>query len=274
MCISAFYIRLCFVFTDVEASRRGGPIASSQQPASARREHTICSESAVSPASLPGDNYSNKLRSTSQNGVLFTSMPKLGSPAEVEFKDTTKTPSYLKLSCAVSGYGRYSQYSSYKSIEKRSPYSSCSSLLSDHRSVTDMPVTRVSSPMRRTSATSSNLELGLICPQPLVYDNGLDSHGASENGQNVLPDDHYPTGDRQQVSQSQKMATRPSPCYLRFRKLTFSFQKRIHNIASLCIELPQNSFNAKFVLNTCYIWTAWVCLCSKLTGALVYLDHW
>ena len=251
MCISAFYIRLCFVFTDVEASRRGGPIASSQQPASARREHTIRSESAVSPASLPGDNYSNKLRSTSQNGVLFTSMPKLGSPAEVEFKDTTKTPSYLKLSCAVSGYGRYSQYSSYKSIEKRSPYSSCSSLLSDHRSVTDMPVTRVSSPMRRTSATSSNLELGLICPQPLVYDNGLDSHGASENGQNVLPDDHYPTGDRQQVSQSQRMATRPSPCYLRFSKLTFSFQKRIHNITTLYIELTQNSFNAKFVLNTC-----------------------
>lgn len=61
-----------------------------------------------------------------------------------------------------------------------------------------MPVTRVISPMRRTSASNSNLELGLICPQPLVYDNGLDSNGESAAGPSVLADDRYPTGDRQQ----------------------------------------------------------------------------
>jgi hypothetical protein len=125
-------------------------------------------------------------------------MPKLASAVDTEFKENTKTPSYLKLSGAVSGYGRYSHYSSYKSIEKRSPYSSCSSLQSsDHKPNPDMPVTRVTSPLRKTSASNSNLELGLICPQPLVYDNGLVSNGTSEN---VLPEDQYPTGDKQQVN--------------------------------------------------------------------------
>lgn len=167
---------------------------------STRREIPISSESALSPVSLPGDHSTGKVRASSENGVLFSSMPKLGSTASTDFKDCSKTPSYLKLSCAVSGYGRYSQYSSYKSIERRSPYSSCSSLQSDHKPVTDMPVTRVISPMRRTSASNSNLELGLICPQPLVYDNGLDSNGESAAGPSVLADDRYPTGDRQQVS--------------------------------------------------------------------------
>ncbi|KAK7093010.1 disks large-associated protein 4-like isoform X2 [Littorina saxatilis] len=45
--------------------------------------------------------------------------------------DPTRKPSYLKLSCAVSGYGKYSRYSSYKNIPTRSPFSSTSSLRSD-----------------------------------------------------------------------------------------------------------------------------------------------
>lgn len=183
---------------DSEASSHSGSSTTPKQLVSTRRESPISSESALSPVSLPGDHSTGKVRATSENGVLFSSMPKLGSTASTDFKDCSKTPSYLKLSCAVSGYGRYSQYSSYKSIERRSPYSSCSSLQSDHKPVTDMPVTRVISPMRRTSASNSNLELGLICPQPLVYDNGLDSNGESAAGPSVLADDRYPTGDRQQ----------------------------------------------------------------------------
>lgn len=42
--------------------------------------------------------------------------------------DPNHKPSYLKLSCAVSGYGKYSRYSTYKDVNKRSPYSSQSSL--------------------------------------------------------------------------------------------------------------------------------------------------
>ncbi|XP_062580767.1 disks large-associated protein 4-like [Saccostrea cucullata] len=179
--------------TDSESSlNQGGSSNDSKLPALGSRENTIRSESALGPTR--GDRYSEKVRSASENGAFFTNMPKLASTADVEFKECTNTPSYLKLSCAVSGYGRYSQYSSYKSIEKRSPYSSCSSLQSDYK----MPVTRVTSPMRRTSASNSTLELGLICPQPLVYDNGLVTNGASGNGQGVLPDEHYPTGDKQQ----------------------------------------------------------------------------
>ncbi|CAG5129201.1 unnamed protein product [Candidula unifasciata] len=35
--------------------------------------------------------------------------------------DSSHKPSYLKLSCSVSGYGKYSYYSTYKDITKRSP---------------------------------------------------------------------------------------------------------------------------------------------------------
>ena len=45
--------------------------------------------------------------------------------------EPSRKPSYLKLSCAVSGYGKYSRYSSYKNIPTRSPFSSTSSLRSD-----------------------------------------------------------------------------------------------------------------------------------------------
>lgn len=45
--------------------------------------------------------------------------------------EPSRKPSYLKLSCAVSGYGKYSRYSSYKNISTRSPFSSTSSLRSD-----------------------------------------------------------------------------------------------------------------------------------------------
>ncbi|CAG5116643.1 unnamed protein product, partial [Candidula unifasciata] len=45
--------------------------------------------------------------------------------------DPSHKPSYLKLSCAVSGYGKYSGYSMYKDVARRSPCSSQSSLKSD-----------------------------------------------------------------------------------------------------------------------------------------------
>ncbi|KAK3752091.1 hypothetical protein RRG08_014368 [Elysia crispata] len=45
--------------------------------------------------------------------------------------DPSHKPSYLKLSCAVSGYGKYSRYSTYKDVNRRSPFSSQSSLRSE-----------------------------------------------------------------------------------------------------------------------------------------------
>ncbi|XP_012945949.1 disks large-associated protein 4, partial [Aplysia californica] len=45
--------------------------------------------------------------------------------------DPNHKPSYLKLSCAVSGYGKYSRYSTYQDVNRRSPYSSQGSLRSE-----------------------------------------------------------------------------------------------------------------------------------------------
>lgn len=74
------------------------------------------------------------------------------------FNDTTeffptetspRTPSYLRISSAVSGYGHYSKYSAYKGIEKRSPYSSTLSLRSSRsdlatpHSPTEMPIGKI-----------------------------------------------------------------------------------------------------------------------------------
>jgi len=82
-----------------------------------------------------------------------------GPPSPV---DPNHKPSYLKLSCAVSGYGKYSRYSTYKDVNKRSPYSSQSSLRSE-ASTPDptMPAEKSSSaeasPEHKSSVPASKL---------------------------------------------------------------------------------------------------------------------
>ncbi|WAR04144.1 DLGP4-like protein [Mya arenaria] len=74
-------------------------------------------------------------------------MPIIADTAEFFPTDTTpRTPSYLRLSSAVSGYGHYSKYSSYRGIEKRSPYSSTLSLRSS-RSDLATPVSPLEMPI-------------------------------------------------------------------------------------------------------------------------------
>lgn len=77
-------------------------------------------------------------------------MPVFTDTVEFFPKDTPpRTPSYLRISSAVSGYGHYSKYSSYKGIEKRSPYSSTLSLRSSRsdlttpQSPTEMPIGKI-----------------------------------------------------------------------------------------------------------------------------------
>lgn len=85
------------------------------------------------------------------NGVksAHPPMPKL-SDEELypDVHDSPRTPSYLKISSAVSGYGQYSKYSAYTGIEKRSPYSSTLSLRSSRSDLTtpltpDMPIGKI-----------------------------------------------------------------------------------------------------------------------------------
>lgn len=90
------------------------------------------------------------------------------SPTGVGGGDPSRKPSYLKLSCAVSGYGKYSRYSSYKSIPSRSPFSSTSSLRSD-----------LSSPDLTMPSLRSPDDLGLRSP-------GLGLGGGSPSGAAVM----------------------------------------------------------------------------------------
>lgn len=73
-----------------------------------RRESSISLESVFSFVFLSGDYFIGKVRVISENGVLFLSMLKFGFTVSIDFKDCSKILSYLKLSCVVSGYGRYS----------------------------------------------------------------------------------------------------------------------------------------------------------------------
>lgn len=156
------------------------------------RKDQSLSESALNPVS-------NKIPSIhlTKHNVEFTDMPKLADSAEIVLPEYTKTPSYLRLSCSVSGYGRYSQYSSYKvKKDTRSPYSSTSSLRSDPLSP---EMAKVVSPVQRTSV-GSNSEFGLIRPQPLVYNrsNRTVTNGISSNlinGHSLMDGTQYPTGD-------------------------------------------------------------------------------
>lgn len=82
--------------------------------------------------------------------LSYPQMPIIADSAEYIPKDTPpRTPSYLRISSAVSGYGHYSKYSAYKGIEKRSPYSSTLSLRSSRSDLTtplspaEMPIGKI-----------------------------------------------------------------------------------------------------------------------------------
>ncbi|OWF48105.1 uncharacterized protein LOC110453514 [Mizuhopecten yessoensis] len=180
---------------------------------------TLTSERPLSPLAastpaIPAVKSGRRTQSepTNDNGLNISSMPKLADSGDLPLQECTKSPSYLKLSCAVSGYGKYSQYSSYRDIEKRSPYSSVSSSRSDLLSPDTMPVTKVTSPDVRRTSSECGYEFGLISPQPLSVTSSLGSHGDLLNGEelcngvsngdcngmengHILSDERYPTGD-------------------------------------------------------------------------------
>lgn len=80
----------------------------------------------------------------------YPPMPIISDTSDFFPTDTpTRTPSYLRISSAVSGYGHYIKYSAYKGIEKRSPYSSTLSLRSSRSDLTtpvspsEMPIGKI-----------------------------------------------------------------------------------------------------------------------------------
>ena len=139
------------------------------------------------------------------------------------FKDTTpRTPSYLRISSAVSGYGHYSKYSAYKGIEKRSPYSSTLSLRSSRsdlttpQSPTDMPIGKIPniqpptnypplkndilSPIEKSSpgspCESDIVDSGSITP---VVTNGANCENSHVNGNHIGCDDVTLNGENGHV---------------------------------------------------------------------------
>ncbi|XP_064594345.1 uncharacterized protein LOC135461267 isoform X2 [Liolophura sinensis] len=128
-----------------------------------------------------------------ENGALSkhssggSNMPRLSNSCEISPRDVNKMPSYLKLSCAVSGYGRYSSYSSRKDINLSSPGASVSSVHSDSSSPDSLP----SSHVTRTGSLPVNFNKShLAVVKPAGQVNGQIS--------GVIPNGHagvYPTGD-------------------------------------------------------------------------------
>ncbi|XP_014770553.1 disks large-associated protein 1 isoform X1 [Octopus bimaculoides] len=101
--------------------------------------HTPGSEGTF--ATSPGSHTNNAAKTHLINNDSPGSLDLGSQSAPDSFIDIpSRKPSYLKLSCSVSGYGKYSVYSSYKDIERRSPFSSSSSLKAESRSTScEMP---------------------------------------------------------------------------------------------------------------------------------------
>ncbi|CAE1240297.1 unnamed protein product [Acanthosepion pharaonis] len=108
-------------------------------------------------ATTPGSHLSNTTKShLNSDSPLSQDLSSL-SAQELFIDVPSRKPSYLKLSCSVSGYGKYSVYSSYKDIEKRSPFSSSSSLKAESRSTSsEMPVVQSNSNERTLSIECSS----------------------------------------------------------------------------------------------------------------------
>lgn len=119
--------------------------------------HTPGSEGTF--ATSPGSHLSNNTKPhLNSESPLSQDLGNL-SAQDLFIDVPSRKPSYLKLSCSVGGYGKYSVYSSYKGIEKRSPFSSSSSLKAESRSTSsEMPVVQSNSNERTLSLECSSKE--------------------------------------------------------------------------------------------------------------------
>lgn len=160
--------------------------------------------------------------------LSYPQMPIIDDSADYFPTETpTRTPSYLRISSAVSGYGHYSRYSAYKGIEKRSPYSSTLSLRSSRSDLTtplspiDMPIGKIpniqpptnwpplkneilspKSPTAKEDVESVTVKNGASetnseCINGVV---GCDIAVNGENGHNYLDRNFVSTGDNIKVS--------------------------------------------------------------------------
>lgn len=159
--------------------------------------------------------------------LSYPQMPIIDDSADYFPTETpTRTPSYLRISSAVSGYGHYSRYSAYKGIEKRSPYSSTLSLRSSRSDLTtplspiDMPIGKIpniqpptnwpplkneilspKSPTAKEDLESVTVKNG-ACETNSECINGVGCDNAinGENGHNSLDRIFVSTGDNIKVS--------------------------------------------------------------------------
>lgn len=124
--------------------------------------------------------------------LSYPQMPIIADTADYFPTETpTRTPSYLRISSAVSGYGHYSKYSAYKGIEKRSPYSSTLSLRSSRSDLTtpispvDMPIGKIpniQAPTNWPPLKNEILSPKGEAPKAEVEFNKSIKNGASDNG--------------------------------------------------------------------------------------------
>jgi hypothetical protein len=151
---------LFLYFSGSEPSLLGDTSASKQVEVSRLSEENV---NPVSSTPLASAGHKNEKDSSEEADTVlsdhkqrkelqlsYPQMPIIADTADYfPIETPTRTPSYLRISSAVSGYGHYSKYSAYKGIEKRSPYSSTLSLRSSRSDLTtpispiDMPIGKI-----------------------------------------------------------------------------------------------------------------------------------
>lgn len=168
--------------------------------------HSTSLSLAIPSRKEPAENTSDL--NTSDSGykdskVTYSPMPIIVDSAEFFPTDTpTRTPSYLRISSAVSGYGHYIKYSAYKGIEKRSPYSSTLSLRSSRSDLTtpvspiDMPIGKI--PNIQPPTNWPPLKNEILSPKSAVATKTLEEVNTFTNGANAETEacsDRHVNGD-------------------------------------------------------------------------------
>ncbi|KAL5009864.1 hypothetical protein ScPMuIL_012169 [Solemya velum] len=140
--------------SDVSTLNVTNPSTTSCQVVSSEQEF-MSDQSPAMSATMPSVCIGQPVLSLSDSAIVVDSNTHSVSD-EFNSESYTRLPSYLKLSRACSGYGHYNRYSWYKNIEKRSPYSSLTSLpsVSSH----ELPVVVSSKENNLSTESSSNQE--------------------------------------------------------------------------------------------------------------------
>ena len=211
-------MKICFLLFAGSEPSLASQASASKQVVVSEKDEVIPSIHSPLQAATPSQGQ-NDVTDGANKANDVNAMPKL-SDEELypDVHESPRTPSYLKISSAVSGYGHYSKYSAYTGIERRSPYSSTLSLRSSRSDLAtpvspDMPIGKIPNIQPPTNYPPLKTQI-ISQKQAEQYENEPDhyvnghtiSNGAiepqlnGENGHVPLVGNFSTTGDSVKVS--------------------------------------------------------------------------